>query len=64
MGRFNDFGFGSPHTGQFMAVFGDGSVRGLSLNIGNGGNSGYSDNTCTLYRLAGRADGQVIGNFD
>jgi prepilin-type N-terminal cleavage/methylation domain-containing protein len=63
-GRFNEFGFGSAHTGIFNAVFGDGSVRGLRLNIGNSGNSGYSDNTSVLYRLGRRADGQVIPNFD
>jgi prepilin-type N-terminal cleavage/methylation domain-containing protein len=55
-----EFGFGSAHSGVFMAVFGDGSVKSLSLNIGNSGNSGYSDNTSILYRLGKRNDGAVI----
>src|SRR5262249_47015261 len=45
----NEFGFGSAHSGVFLAVFGDGSVKSLSLSIGNSGNSGYSDNTSILY---------------
>jgi hypothetical protein len=59
-GRYVEFGFGSAHTGLFNAVFGDGSVRSLRLAIGSGGNMGYSDNSSVLYRLAHRADGQVI----
>ncbi|HEY2787403.1 MAG TPA: DUF1559 domain-containing protein [Fimbriiglobus sp.] len=59
-GRYCEFGFGSAHSGVFMAVFGDGSVKSLSNNIGNSGNSGYSDNTSILYRLGKRNDGQVI----
>jgi len=53
-------GFGSAHTGVFMAVFGDGSVRSLRMSIGNCGNSGWSDGTCLLYRLGHRADGNPV----
>jgi hypothetical protein len=53
-------GFGSAHSGVFMAVFGDGSVKSLSNSIGTSGNSGYSDNTSILYRLGKRNDGAVI----
>ncbi len=55
-------GFGSAHPGQFMAVFGDGSVKGIAMTIGNCGNSGWSDNSCVLYRLGMRADGQVVNS--
>jgi prepilin-type N-terminal cleavage/methylation domain-containing protein/prepilin-type processing-associated H-X9-DG protein len=61
-GYYCEFGFGSPHTGVFNALFGDGSVKSLSLTIGNSGNLGYSDNTSVLYRLAKRNDGQVINS--
>jgi len=53
-------GFGSAHSGVFMAVFGDGSVRGLSNTIGTSGNLGYSDSTSVLYRLGKRDDGQTV----
>jgi len=53
-------GFGSAHSGVFLAVFGDGSVKPLSFTIGNSGNSGYSDNTSILYYLGKRDDGKVI----
>lgn len=59
-GRWWDPGFGSPHTGIFNAVFGDGSVRGIKMNIGNCGNQSWSDNTCVLYRLGHRADGNPL----
>jgi type II secretory pathway pseudopilin PulG len=61
-GRFNEFGFGSAHTGIVNAVYGDGSVRPFRMSIGNCGNSGWSDNTCVLYRLGKRDDGQVVSN--
>jgi hypothetical protein len=63
-GYYCEFGFGSAHTGVFNAVMGDGSVRGISFNIGNCGNSGWSDNSCVLYRMAGRADGLVFTPLD
>ncbi|MFO0842213.1 MAG: DUF1559 domain-containing protein [Gemmataceae bacterium] len=53
-------GFGSAHTGVFNAVMGDGSVRSIKLSIGNCGNSGWSDNTCVLYRLGHRMDGNPV----
>jgi hypothetical protein len=46
-------GFGSWHTGVVQFVLGDGSVRGISENI----------DLSTQWRLADRADGQVIGEF-
>jgi prepilin-type N-terminal cleavage/methylation domain-containing protein/prepilin-type processing-associated H-X9-DG protein len=59
-GRAVDFGFGSPHTGVVNALFGDGSVHSLSVNLNSCGNSGWSDSTCILYHLGGRNDGWVI----
>jgi len=53
-------GFGSAHTGIINAVYGDGSVRPFRMSIGNCGNSGWSDNTCVLYRLGKRDDGQTV----
>jgi prepilin-type N-terminal cleavage/methylation domain-containing protein len=53
-------GFGSAHTGVFMAVFGDGSVKGLSFSIGNSGNLSYSDSSSVLYYLGKRDDGKTI----
>jgi len=61
-------GFGSAHSGVFLAVFGDGSVKPLSFNIPNGGNGdtsnpGNQGPQYILYNLGKRNDGQVIGNF-
>lgn len=42
-------GFGSPHSGGFLAVFGDGSVRSIS----------YDTDLILLDRLGKRADGSV-----
>ncbi len=55
-----DFGFGSAHTGVVNALFGDGSVHSLSVSMNSGGNSGWSDITCVLYHLGGRADGWTV----
>ncbi|CAN5303836.1 DUF1559 domain-containing protein [soil metagenome] len=63
-GLYTEYGFGSAHTGVFNCLFGDGSVKAVSITIGNSGNSGYSDNTSTFYRLAKRNDGQVINTND
>ena len=52
--------FGSAHTGVMLAVFGDGSVRGVRFSVGTSGNMGYSDNTSILYRLARRDDGATV----
>jgi prepilin-type N-terminal cleavage/methylation domain-containing protein/prepilin-type processing-associated H-X9-DG protein len=59
-----EFGFGSPHTGVINALFGDGSVRSLSMSLNACGSSSWSDVSCVLYHLGGRADGWVIGNID
>jgi len=59
-GYYCEFGFGSAHSGVFNAVFGDGSVKSLSMTIGNSGNMGYSDQTSILYLLGRRNDGKVI----
>ncbi len=53
-------GFGSAHTAGFNALFGDGSVKMISFSINNCGNSGWSDQSCVLYHLAGRQDGWAI----
>jgi prepilin-type N-terminal cleavage/methylation domain-containing protein len=45
-----EFGFGSAHSGLFMAVFGDGSVRGIRNTI----------NTQVFENVCHRADGNVI----
>jgi prepilin-type N-terminal cleavage/methylation domain-containing protein len=60
IGRPAEFGFGSAHTGIVNAVFGDGSVRPLSMGLNACGNSGWSDGSCVLYHLGHRADGQVV----
>lgn len=55
-----EFGFGSAHPGVVMAVFGDGSVRPVRKTANACGNSSWSDASCVLYHLGGRADGWVI----
>jgi prepilin-type N-terminal cleavage/methylation domain-containing protein len=59
-GWFWEPGFGSAHTGVFMAVFGDGSVRPIRMTVGNGGSMSYSDSTSILYRLGKRDDGATV----
>jgi prepilin-type processing-associated H-X9-DG protein len=60
LGRPNDFGFGSPHTGIVNALFGDGSVHGVNMNINPCGSASYSDSSCVLYHLGGRSNGAVV----
>jgi prepilin-type N-terminal cleavage/methylation domain-containing protein/prepilin-type processing-associated H-X9-DG protein len=60
IGRPAEFSFGSPHMGGVNALMGDGSVRSMSYTLNACGNRGWSDQTCILYHLGGRADGQVV----
>jgi prepilin-type N-terminal cleavage/methylation domain-containing protein len=60
LGRPNDFGFGSAHSGVVMAVFGDGSVHPISMSINACGSSSWSDSSCVLYHLGGRSNGWVV----
>jgi prepilin-type N-terminal cleavage/methylation domain-containing protein len=60
IGRPAEFSFGSAHAGVVNAVFGDGSVRGLSFSLNACGNSGWSDQSCVLYHLGGRQDGWIV----
>jgi len=46
-------GFGSWHTGTVQFLMCDGSVQNLSENISN----------VIQWRLAGRSDGQAVGEF-
>ena len=55
-----EFGFGSAHTGVVMAVMGDGSVRAVRSSLNACGNSGWSDDSCVLYRMGHRADGGLV----
>jgi prepilin-type N-terminal cleavage/methylation domain-containing protein len=59
-----EFGFGSAHTGIVNAVFGDGSVRPLSMSLNACGSASWSDSSCVLYHLGGRSDGWTIPNLD
>jgi prepilin-type N-terminal cleavage/methylation domain-containing protein len=63
-GRYWEPGFGSAHTGIFMVVMGDGSVRPLKLSIPNGGNLTNQSPNNVFYNLGHRADGLVIQNLD
>jgi prepilin-type N-terminal cleavage/methylation domain-containing protein/prepilin-type processing-associated H-X9-DG protein len=60
VGRPAEFGFGSAHTGVLNALFGDGSVRTLSLSLNTCGSKSWSDNSCILYHLGHRADGYAV----
>lgn len=62
-GKTAEFGFGSAHPGVVMAVFGDGSVKPIKTSINGCGNAGWSDSSCVLYHLGGRADGWVNGDY-
>jgi prepilin-type N-terminal cleavage/methylation domain-containing protein len=56
--------FGSSHTGGFVALLGDGSVRFISYNVEcNPDTNGICANTSVWWRLGHRADGNVLGNF-
>jgi prepilin-type N-terminal cleavage/methylation domain-containing protein/prepilin-type processing-associated H-X9-DG protein len=55
-----EFCFGSAHPGVVNALFGDGSVHPLSMNLNSSGNQYYSDSSSILYHLGGRADGWVV----
>jgi prepilin-type N-terminal cleavage/methylation domain-containing protein len=59
-GKYWEPGFGSAHTGVVMAVFGDGSVRPVSMSVNSCGSATWSDASCVLYHLGGRADGWTI----
>jgi hypothetical protein len=59
-GKFWEPGFGSAHSGVVLAVFGDGSVRGIRMSANACGNSGWSDASCVVYRLGHRSDGQTF----
>jgi prepilin-type N-terminal cleavage/methylation domain-containing protein len=65
LGRPNDFGFGSAHTGVVNALFGDGSVHPINMNVNPCGSSSWSDGSCVLYHLGGRNNGWVVdsGSF-
>lgn len=54
---FQEEGFGSAHPGIMYAVFGDGSVRSLNLEV---------DSTMggTLFRLSCRDDGQIVNDSE
>jgi prepilin-type N-terminal cleavage/methylation domain-containing protein/prepilin-type processing-associated H-X9-DG protein len=60
IGRPAEFSFGSAHIGGVNALFGDGSVKTLNFSINACGNSSWSDSTCVLYHLGGRADGWIV----
>jgi prepilin-type N-terminal cleavage/methylation domain-containing protein/prepilin-type processing-associated H-X9-DG protein len=64
IGRPAEFSFGSAHIGGVNAVFGDGSVRTLAFTLNACGSSSWSDSTCILYHLGGRADGWVVNDGD
>jgi prepilin-type N-terminal cleavage/methylation domain-containing protein/prepilin-type processing-associated H-X9-DG protein len=64
IGRPAEFGFGSPHPGVVNALFGDGSVQHLRMNLNPCGNQSWSDASCILYHLGHRQDGFTTANWD
>jgi prepilin-type N-terminal cleavage/methylation domain-containing protein len=54
-----EFGFGSAHS-VVNALMGDGSVRAIKYTANACGSSGWSDASCVLYHLGGRADGWIV----
>ena len=55
-----EFGFGSAHASIVNALMGDGSVRGIKMSSNACGSASWSDSSCVLYHLGGRADGWVV----
>jgi prepilin-type N-terminal cleavage/methylation domain-containing protein len=64
VGKTQEFGFGSAHPNVVNALFGDGTVRSLRMDMNDCGSSSWSDATCILYHLGGRADNWAIPSFD
>ena len=59
--RVSELGFGSPHSSVMNAVFGDGSVHALSMNIDTTVNDSASPAVYgVFYRLGVRDDGMHV----
>jgi prepilin-type N-terminal cleavage/methylation domain-containing protein len=56
-GAYQEFGFGGPHAGLMTAVFGDGSVRMININIYR--NPSQRGQDSVLWRLGRRDDGLI-----
>jgi prepilin-type N-terminal cleavage/methylation domain-containing protein len=57
-GAYQEFGFGGPHNGLMAAVFGDGSVRMININIYRNPTNAGKDSL--LWRLGNREDGYTV----
>jgi prepilin-type N-terminal cleavage/methylation domain-containing protein len=60
--RYQEFGFGGPHSGLMTTLFGDGSVRMMKNSIYglNGtGTASFAGKDSMLWRLANREDGNT-----